>query len=83
VSNFDGNSRFLSSCRKGVSPPLEWRWRTQGSSRVATGDYGPLELCLKTRDSSPVAAENSGFLSSCNRGLGALLKLWLGSWGTS
>ena len=32
------NSTFLSSCERGVRPPVEFRWGTWDFSRVATGE---------------------------------------------
>ena len=45
-SNFKAwNSVFLSSCKRGVSPPVDLRWGTWVFSRGATGESDLLSCC--------------------------------------
>ena len=65
------------NCHRGVRTPLNLKWGTHVSSRVATGELGllssgrwelvPLELHWETQDSSQFAAGNSKLLSNCSR----------------
>ena len=87
-----GISGFLSSGNRGVRTPLELRWGTSVSSRVAAGESGLLLSCSRNGVSSRVATEDSELLSKyseksmflwiCNTGYRIPLESWHGSWGS-
>ena len=78
-----GNSAFLSSFYRVVGRLLELQGVTQGSSRVAAEMSGLLWICSGKLGLPLKATGISGFLLSCNRGVGPPLKLRQASWGSS